>query len=371
MVEPAVCKSCSAPITPGDDFCPRCGVVLATTEAATGQSAIEAASWPFEEAGAPSGPDDPRVHVPEGRPVDIEGAQRSTARDTAARAAAAAREAVSQAAAEKAAAVNAAPDEEAETDPEAASGPAPEPAAQDAGKISDRILTPSASYRTLGSIGAGRPAGAVAAWTPVQVATPASGPTPALAPAPDTRPVASRSGATVAGAMPPASPTVPLTTSERVKATLASIAAEPKAELAATGLTALGGAFALVSFALPWAGDNGLGVGTVDIHPRPGAWAFDTAAGWPLFLIAAVLLAAILASDKLEELMPALAPTIRRLTESAVPMLLGGILLGVGLLYLTLPWGCGGGITLLTLGAILLIAGSIVGLFFPAAARRT
>ncbi len=150
--------------------------------------------------------------------------------------------------------------------------------------------------------------------------------------------------------MPPALPVVPLTTSDRIKATLASIAAEPKAELAATGLTALGGALALVSFALPWAGDNGLGVGTVDIHPRPDAWAFDTAAGWPLFLMAAVMLAVILASDKLEELMPGLAPTIRRLTESALPMLLGGILLGVGLLYLLLPWGCGGGISLLVTG---------------------
>jgi peptidoglycan/LPS O-acetylase OafA/YrhL len=87
-------------------------------------------------------------------------------------------------------------------------------------------------------------------------------------------------------------------------------------------------------------------------------------------VIAAVLLAAILASDKLEELLPALAPIIRRLTETAAPMLLGGILLGVGVVYQTLPWGCGGGIALLALGAVLLIAGSIVGLFFPAGQRR-
>jgi hypothetical protein len=161
-----------------------------------------------------------------------------------------------------------------------------------------------------------------------------------------------------------------MTTSEKIKVTLASMAAEPKSELAATCLTALGGALALVGFALPWTAENGLGVGTVDIHPRPGAWAFDTAAGWPLFLIAALLLASILASDKLEELMPGLAVTIRRLTEVAVPMLLGAILLGVSLLYVTLPWGFGGGIVLVTLGATLLIAGSIVGLFFPAGERR-
>ena len=155
-----------------------------------------------------------------------------------------------------------------------------------------------------------------------------------------------------------------------MRATLASIAAEPKAELAATGLTALGGAFALISFFLPWTAENGLGIGTIDLDPRPGAWAVDTPAGWPLFLIAAILLTAIIASDKIEELMPALAPTIRRLTEATIPMLLGGILLGTALLYLTLPWGCGRGIAVLTIGAVLLIAGSIVGLFFPAGERR-
>jgi hypothetical protein len=311
-----------------------------------------------------------QVHVPVGWPVDVDEMQRSAARDASTRAAAAAREAAARAAAEKVAAVNAALDMEAEMDPEDGADSAPEPVAQEGARTSDRILTPSATNRTLGSIGAGRPAGALAAPTLTRAAALAQGPRPGLTPTPNAPAVAGRSGAFVARRMPPALPVVPLTTSDRIKATLASIAAEPKAELAATGLTALGGALALVSFALPWAGDNGLGVGTRDIHPRPEAWAFDTAAGWPLFLMAAVLLAAILASDKLEGLLPALAPTIRRLTESAIPMLLGGILLGVGLLYLTLPWGCGGGISLLVTGAVLLIAGSIVGLFFPAAERR-
>jgi peptidoglycan/LPS O-acetylase OafA/YrhL len=83
-----------------------------------------------------------------------------------------------------------------------------------------------------------------------------------------------------------------------------------------------------------------------------------------------VLLAAILASDKLEELMPGLAPTIRRLTEVGVPMLLGGILLGVACSTRRCPGDAAGGIALLVLGAALLIAGSIVGLFFPAGQRR-
>jgi hypothetical protein len=151
---------------------------------------------------------------------------------------------------------------------------------------------------------------------------------------------------------------------------LASLAAEPRGELAATVLTALGGTLALVSFFLPWAGANGLAIGTIDVSPRPGAWAFDTPGGWPLFFLFGVLAASIVASYKLEELMPGLAPTIRRLTEVTVPMLLGGILLGVGLMYLTLPWGCGSGPALLALGGAVLIAGSTVGLFFASGEHR-
>ena len=403
MVDLTVCKSCSAPVAPGHAFCPRCGAALGVTESASGQVGAAGAGEPSSDAkGASIGPNDPRLAAqgvappqtdsPAAGPaasaapetIDVGEVRRSTARDNAVRAAAAAREAAAKAAAareaaakaaaEKVAAVNAARDTEAEMDSDEGTGPAPEPVVPGGARASDRILMPSATNRTLGSIGAGRPGGPLAAPTSVpssaQAPNLASGSKPTLVPAPDAGAVAGRSGGLAAGRTPPATPVVPLTMSDRIRTTLASIAAEPKAELTATGLTALGGALALVSFALPWAGDNGLGVGTVDIHPRSGAWAFDTAAGWPLFVIAAVLLAAILASDKLEELLPALAPIIRRLTETAAPMLLGGILLGVGVVYQTLPWGCGGGIALLALGAVLLIAGSIVGLFFPAGQRR-
>jgi len=402
VVELTECTSCSAPISPGQAFCPRCGAALPAVEPAV----VEASATEdpriaaFRRALATEPPVvDPVVvdgiaidgqgQAAPVRPIEAEDPRHKTASNATARAAtareAAARavaQVLAQAAAASASSHEDAGDSEVEPDNAPKPGVTVEPVAEPGAPTSDRYLAPSAS-RSLGAIGAARPAAApFGSASPVLGApsTPYSAPiqeppvpavaVPALPQAPDARPPAGGTGPFVARPVSPAPPVVPMTTSARIKATLASIAAEPKAELAATCLTALGGALALVGFVLPWTADNGLGVGTVDIHPRPGAWAFDTVAGWPLFLIATILLAAILASDKLEELMPALAATIRRLTEVAVPMLLGGILLGVSLLYATLPWGFGGGIVLLTLGAALLIAGSVVGLFFPAGERR-
>jgi hypothetical protein len=401
VVELTECTSCSAPISPGQALCLRCGAVLPVVDPAAAEAsatedpriaafrralATEPVADPVEiDAGASDGQDP----AAPGRPSESESPQRWTAATAAARAATA-REAAAKAVAQvlaHAAATSASGDEDAadpEVEPDNAIKPETtvEPVAEPGAATSDRYLAPSAS-RSLGAIGAARPAPAPLGSTspmagapatpysaPVQAPPAASVAVPALAQAPEARPLAGGGGPVVAPPVSPARPVVPMTTSERIKVTLASMAAEPKSELAATCLTALGGALALVGFALPWTAENGLGVGTVDIHPRPGAWAFDTAAGWPLFLIAALLLASILASDQLEELMPGLAVTIRRLTEVAVPMLLGAILLGVSLLYVTLPWGFGGGIVLVTLGATLLIAGSIVGLFFPAGERK-
>ena len=302
-----------------------------------------------------------------GRSVEDD-AQRPTARDASVKAAAAAREAAARAAAEKVAAVNAALAAESEFDVDFGAETARTALADEGAQASGRYLAPSATHRTLSSIGAGRLAAASIGPTGAAVAT-AYMPPRTPAPAQGASPLMGRAVPSAAGR--PTVPTVvPITTADKIKATLASIAAEPKSELVVTGLTALGGAIGLVSFFLPWTAQNGMGVGTVDAHPRPGAWAFDTAGGWPIFLITVILLGLILTSDRVEELVPALAPTIRRLTEMVLPMLLGGILLGVGLLYQLLPWGCGGGILPLMFGAVLLVAGSIVGLFFPAGERR-
>jgi hypothetical protein len=153
---------------------------------------------------------------------------------------------------------------------------------------------------------------------------------------------------------------------------LASLSSEPRNELAALALTGLGGAMALASFFLPWAAANGMAIGSTSLRGealRGGAWAFDTPAGWPLFLISLLLLAAVVAGDRLGDLLPGMAETLGVLTAVVAPLALGSGLLAVALMYLTLPWGCGGGLVLLALGACLLVAGSMVALFFPAASK--
>ena len=124
-----------------------------------------------------------------------------------------------------------------------------------------------------------------------------------------------------------------------------------------------------VSFFLPWAGPDGMAIGAMGSNPTHNAWAFDTPAGWPLFIITVLLVASVLVSDQLEDLMPGLAATVRRLTEVVSPMLLGGVYAGVAVVNWTLPWASGSGISMLALASGLLIAGSITGLFYPAGQR--
>ena len=149
---------------------------------------------------------------------------------------------------------------------------------------------------------------------------------------------------------------------------LAALSARPRNELAALALTGLGGALALVSYCLPWANNGGLAIGTMGTTgspPQPGAWAFDTAAGWPLFIVTALLLACVAAGDQAQALMPGLAATIRTLTAIVAPLALGSGAVAVALMYLTLPWGCGSGPLVLGLAGCLLIAGSLVALLRP------
>jgi hypothetical protein len=149
---------------------------------------------------------------------------------------------------------------------------------------------------------------------------------------------------------------------------LAALSSLPRNELAALALTGLGGALALVSYCLPWANDVGLAIGTMGTTgspPQPGAWAFDTPAGWPLFLVTALLLACVAAGDRAQALMPGLAATIRPLTGIVAPLALGSGSVAVALMYLTLPWGCGSGPVVLGLAGCLLIAGSLVALLRP------
>ena len=384
MLERMVCGTCSAPIAPGHAFCPECGAAVGdASELAVGPAASSPNT--FEPSGPPLvGAPDPRLLVIDATPSPAQTPapdplRATQARDAAVRAAAAARQAAAEAAAATAAAVNAAGDD-IEDDADGGyqgGGAVSRPGAGESAQAST-WLAPSATHRTLGSIG-GRPAGATAvtAGDGTAAVQLTGQPRPLVASDTPASAIGSPAGPQRPGpatqsagpAAPATAPDVPVTSVDRIRASMASIAAEPKAELATEALTALGGAIVLISFFLPWAAANGLGIGTVDVNPRPGAWAFDTAGGWPLFFVVLFILSIVLVSDRLEELMPPLASTIRRLTEVALPMVLGGILLGVSVMYQSLPWGCGAGILPLMFGAALLIAGSIVGLFFPAADR--
>ncbi len=143
-------------------------------------------------------------------------------------------------------------------------------------------------------------------------------------------------------------------------------------ELIAFGLVAAGAVLGVASLFLPWAGINGLGIGTLQTTSAPppaNQWGWGMPASIPLFLLGALVLAAASGSDRAQQRLPRLAPVIGRLTDLILPMILGGLYLGVILLYLTLPDGFGSGLFLgqlaLLIGACLLIAGSIVTLFFP------
>jgi hypothetical protein len=56
-------------------------------------------------------------------------------------------------------------------------------------------------------------------------------------------------------------------------------------------------------------------------------------------------------------------PFIGRVTGVIMPMILGGLYVGVALLYLTFPFGSGAGIFFVLLAGCLLISGAIVSMF--------
>lgn len=135
-------------------------------------------------------------------------------------------------------------------------------------------------------------------------------------------------------------------------------------ELVAFGLAAAGAASGIASLFLPWAGLLGQGVGA-DTSSQPNQWGWGFPAGIPLFLLSAIVLGAVALSDRAQLRLPNFAPVIARVTDLVLPMILGGLYLGVFLLYITLPWGCGGGLFGMLLGSALSIAGGVVALFFP------
>ncbi len=163
------------------------------------------------------------------------------------------------------------------------------------------------------------------------------------------------------GAIPISTPN---TGSPPVGEDAATSRSEPVQELVAFGLSVAGAALGIASFFLPWTGVSGVGIGTTQAGPT-NQWAFAMPAGIPLLLVTALILGGMAGSDRAQVELPKFAPVIARVTDTVLPMILAGLYLGVVLLDATLPWGYGMGIVVLLVAASLLVAGSIVCIFFP------
>jgi hypothetical protein len=135
-------------------------------------------------------------------------------------------------------------------------------------------------------------------------------------------------------------------------------------ELLAFGLVAAGASLGMASLFLPWANEAGTSVMMTETT-APHQWGWGMPAGLPIFLLSALVLGAVSGSDRAQLRLPNLSLEIGRVTSVVMPMILGGLHLGVFLLYWGFPWGFGGGLYVLLLGSVLLIAGAIAALFFP------
>jgi hypothetical protein len=140
-------------------------------------------------------------------------------------------------------------------------------------------------------------------------------------------------------------------------------------ELVAFGLAMAGAGIGIASLFLPWANEQGIGIGNYSIGaPPPNQWGWGMPSAAPFFLLSLLVLGAASGSDLSQAKIPHLAAPIRQVTDVVLPMILGGIYLGVFLLYLTLPGGhaYGSGTVVLFVAGCLLIAGAVTALFFPA-----
>jgi hypothetical protein len=143
-------------------------------------------------------------------------------------------------------------------------------------------------------------------------------------------------------------------------------------ELVAFGLVAAGAFIGIASLFLPWSGVTGIGIGTMSVAgspPPPNQWGWAMPASLLLFVISVPILLAAAASDRAQERFPRFDSIIARVTDLVLPMILGGLYLGVILMYLTVPADYGPGLYVgqyaLALAAGLLIAGAVVTVFLP------
>ncbi|MFI5226532.1 MAG: hypothetical protein ACHQ3P_07640 [Candidatus Limnocylindrales bacterium] len=114
--------------------------------------------------------------------------------------------------------------------------------------------------------------------------------------------------------------------------------------------TAVGSVIAAVAFVLPWA-RNGV-LGTQGDRTYLGQWGLANPAYLLLFAAAIGLLVLTIVPNKLP----------REARAIALPLLLGGLLLGLAWSYLTGPFGTGPGVDAMALGAVLLVVGGLLDL---------
>lgn len=203
---------------------------------------------------------------------------------------------------------------------------------------------------------------------PAPPLVPMPGPTPAPMPAPYSASTTTAEPVpTPAPAADEMRPTAAASASAIQPASRGQAGKESVPELVAFGLVAAGAAVGIASLFLPWANGNGIGIGNYAISsPPPNQWGWGMPASLPLLLLSGLMLGAITGKDRAQARFPNLALAIGRVVDVILALLLGGVYLGVFLLYVTLPSGYGIGVAVLLLGGGLLIAGGVASLFFPA-----
>ena len=171
-------------------------------------------------------------------------------------------------------------------------------------------------------------------------------------------------------ARPPQPATVAAAVTAQATTDAADATVAPKEstrELIAFGLVAGGAVVGMASMFLPWGnGIDGAGIGINAAHSSPSEWGWSMPIAIPIFLLSGLVLGAASGSDRAKERLPKLAPIIGQVTDMIIPMILGGLYLGVVLMAATYPWGFGGGVLAMLLAAGLLIGGAVVTLFSPA-----
>jgi hypothetical protein len=180
---------------------------------------------------------------------------------------------------------------------------------------------------------AAAPSGSVAGayLAPSAAYTMGVGPRPATLPA---------TALPVSGATPPATP------AERATATRRGLAVP--AELA-EWLSIGGSVLVVVSFVLPWATD-----GVIGSRGRGYTSEWGLANPGHLVLIAATLAILIL------HLVPNRVP--RWVRSGVLPLLVGGVLLGLAFTYYARPFGGGTGVAVELAGAVVLVVGGLLGI---------